>query len=76
MRDLWEGDFPLAIFLCCVSEPRECPTLSFIFGCAVSSLWPSCPAACGILVPGPGLEPRPLQWQADFSPLDHHALLI
>ena len=26
----------------------------------------SCPVACGILVPGPGIEPAYLRWEADL----------
>ena len=31
----------------------------------------SCPAACGILVPWPGINLSPLRWKADSYPLDH-----
>ena len=31
----------------------------------------SCPSACGILVPGPGIEPTSPHWEADSLPLDH-----
>ena len=26
----------------------------------------SCPVACGILVPQPGIKPRPLHWKMEF----------
>ena len=31
----------------------------------------SCPMACGILVPRPGIEPASLHWKVDSLPLDH-----
>ena len=31
----------------------------------------SCPTACGIPVPRPGLNPRPPHWKADSQPLEH-----
>ena len=30
-----------------------------------------CPETCGILIPGPGIIPRPLNWQADSLPSDY-----
>lgn len=30
-----------------------------------------CPATCGILIPGPGIIPCALNWQADSLPSDH-----
>lgn len=31
----------------------------------------SCPTACRTLVPQPGIEPRPLHWEADSETLAH-----
>ena len=31
----------------------------------------SCPTACGILVPRPGIEPTSLHWKVDSLPLGH-----
>ena len=65
-RDLWEGTFLWVSF--CVVFLSQSALLFNLFLAALSSPWLSCPSACGILVPGPGIEPCPLQWQRVLHP--------
>ena len=58
--------------------PRPLPlqsTGSRHAGSVVVAHWPSCPAACGILLDR-GTNLCPLHWQADSQPLRHQGSLV
>ena len=63
---IWTQDSPKSTLILTTLQPQPLGNLRlFVFAC-----W-CCHTACGILLPGPGIEPEPQEVEAQSLPLDH-----